>query len=369
MEKYISKFITFLKSKCHNELLNIVKNKNENNIINYSYYQKLIQYFSNDEPTIFLNFDLLSNLLLESNLNTHEKTNLIFYIINKNIKLGITTLNKQIILLSDIMNYQFKNITKIDLLDLLNDSNFDTFMSASAELLDQKTLVIRQELEEFINTHNYTQEFYDAYKLINAMLNNQVSFDINKLIKTFKTLKITEPILTNIQYILNKKYLPKEIIIPKKEPIHQDNRLSDKDSHSYYKELRKYFDFYHMQPLKPLILEDQIYCVSLMLRLNYQHQKIIEFLRICHKHLLKNIKDPIILFNTLYPKLLYYADYNLVKQAIINIEECLKNMIDCPIEEYQEWEELLTDELSCALNSTSQDYTYELTQAKRMKID
>ena len=368
MEKYISKFITFLKRKCQNALISVVKDKNQNNIISYSYYEKLIQYFSNDEQIIFLNFDILSNLLLDSDLNTHEKTNLVFFVINKNIKLGIITTNKQFILLSDIINHQFTNIDKIDLLDLLNDPQFDIFMSSPNEFLDSETLTIRHEIEEFTSTHNYTKAFHEAYKVIDNTLNNQIPLDLKELINALKALKITEPLLDNIYYILNKKYSKKEVETTREVvEIPKEQKLSDKEYNYYYKELRKYFDFYHMKPLKPLILEDQIYCVSLMLHLNYNKQKINEFLRICNKDLFKNIKNPVILFNTLYPKLLYYADNILIKQAITNIEDCLKNMIDCPIKEYNEWEELLNTELINALDNTSKDYSYELTLAKQMK--
>lgn len=363
MEKYISKFITYLSSISHIELSNITKN-NKPSIIYYSYYQKLIQYFSNDEQTIFLNFDILSNLLLESNLNTNERVNIILYIINKNIKLNIISSNNTFILLSDILSYHFKSINIIDLLDLLNDPHFNTFMSSPDEYLDKETATIRNEINEFISTHNHSN-YPNIHKLINDTLSTN-PIDIPKLISYLKELNINDTVLSNITYILNKRYPKKEDIIPPKKQIPTQNKISIKEYNLYSKELHKYFDFYHMKPLKILSIEEQIYCVSMMLHLDFNESKIKDFLRICNKYLLSNINDPVILFNTLYPRLFYYKDNKLIKDAISNIESCLINMLDCSKEEYSDWEELMSTELSDALDNIPKDYTYELVLAKSM---
>lgn len=361
MEKYISKFITYLQQKTKNELHSLVAE----DVIYYSYYKELIQYFSSDQQTIFLNFDILSTLLEESNLNSHEKTNLILYLLKKNINLGIITTNKKFILLEDIIKYNFTTIDKIDLIDLLNNPYFDAFMSLNEERIEEETLTIRNEIQEFINSHDYSKVFNEAYTLINDILTKSIDFDINKLTNALKSLKISDSIISNISYVLNKKHQEnnEKVSIPR-TIVEKEEKFDIKEYNLLLSELQEYFDFNNMQPKKVLTIEEQIYCVSLMTKLRFSPSKRKDFLRLSNKYLINNIKDPVILFNILFPILYYYKDNELVKECISNIEDCLKNMLDCDEVEYHEWESLINDELHIAIETLPKDYIYELTLSK-----
>ena len=350
---------------------------------------KIMEHVPNFSGAALNNFQILSKCLLASPLTAKERVTIIFLTINSNIEAGVLN-GKRIVFTEEIVaKYNFKYIDKESLVQFLISSEAEKIIRTPDEELDQKSRLIKKELEDFTSKLPVSAKFIpekviNAYRLIEErLLEKQDTFneeDIKIVISELQQLGVDHSLINAAENILLTAFSKRENRLHQANlsemkiiPQQKAQTLTEKEQNLLVKELRKYFNSYKMKPVqvkngnnleyKELTLDEQIYCVSLMLKLGKSEKEITEFLRITNKYRQKD--NPISLFNKLYSKLVYYSNNETIKTAINNIISIINQMMFVDDNEYSEWKELLSDTLDDTLASLPQENEYELTLAKK----
>lgn len=207
---------------------------------------------------------------------------------------------------------------------------------------------------------------------------------IKVIIKCLTYLEVQEPILSQIQRALEKKQNRFVESTPALEPKVDGNETdvsstveqvecvidpldevvihSDRAKKLIRKELSKYFNFEEMKPIRVLRMEEQIYCVSLLLKLG-EKETIRKFLNYSYEEIKK--QGATVYFDHLLPKLRYYEeDYHLPVSLIIDyISEMVHAVDEQEYETYKSWIETEVNGLEYKLPD---NYDYEIERALQL---
>ena len=121
-----------------------------------------------------------------------------------------------------------------------------------------------------------------------------------------------------------------------------------------------------MKPKKFLSLNELIYCIHLMLKIDFDEKTINEFIESIEKENKKIQNNPISIFINLYNKFKYYEmDLNLTEK-IKRIESYIGEIFICSSEDYEFWKESINEELNDILDSLPINHEYEVSEAKKL---
>lgn len=333
---------------------------------------------------VFADFNILSEMLLTSPLKSREQLQVIFYMFEKNLSTGILGEGVGCFDQKQIDKYPFKYLTREEAERWIYEDTYGRIMRAEDEDLSE---LDRLKIEEFIN---FTEKFpIDVSRIIREhhILNEHYfmkrdSFlrdDVAEIIGVFRFFKVDEELCETIKYILEKEVKKREQT-PKEELRRDDQvssfreetqRLSEKEYNVLNRELKKYFDVGTMSVIRPLSLDEQIYCVSLMVRMNYAEATIKKILKAMNKGIssLEQLKDehPFVVFSRLYNKLKYYEDDEELKSSIEKIIEYFKEIfiLENP-DDYEFWREMIEEELSKAVAMLPKDFDYEIEEGQKL---
>lgn len=336
-----------------------------------------------DSKLIFDEPALIAPYAEDKSLTTREFSKLVFYIIERNILSGLLTGEKYSDIFEKNSLFDMKNRILEDK-DSINDivtnkSVFDIHCAVfkGTTMVPQNEGVLNR--ITLSNNPNYSiAELQHFHLLIKEhYLDKKDSYEENDLaivIKALYDLSFSENICREIgNYLLfelekrNNKKVEKKQYIPAYEPLpRQTNTLSKKEYNLLYRELLTYFDFNNMQPIKYLNLDEIIYCLHILIKLQIRDNVINSFLRIINKH--NRSQNPLALYTSLYNKLNTYQNNLELKNKMTDIASYIKEMFIASDEEYVEWKELLSEELSSILELCSEDYTYELNEAQKLSL-
>ena len=119
--------------------------------------KNLIRLYSYDEKEwtnlseIFNDFNVLCSEVTSSNeFSYKDKTNIIFYILSKNLATKLLKDNISVIDSREISKHSFKTITKRELESMIVNSGFRRFFETDKELLSEKEQQQREELENYL---------------------------------------------------------------------------------------------------------------------------------------------------------------------------------------------------------------------------
>ena len=143
--------------------------------------------------------------------------------------------------------------------------------------------------------------------------------------------------------------------------------IPKKEFQLIYRELNQYFDVENMKAIKFLSLKDIIYCIHLMLKLNYKEDIINEFVKSIEKENKKIQNNPISLFIRLYDKFKYYEKNINIQEKIKYIESLLGEIFICDEEDYEFWKLSIEEEMDNLLSMIPSNYEYEVSEAKKLQ--
>ena len=342
---------------------------------------------ANNNNFIFNNFELVSLSFNKNELKDSEALNLIFSLVLRNIEAGILFEKREIHdeteqFISHLSNHKRTEI----ILNAVNSGGYEglteifkqTTLEAVTPTLFSLRLIDKANhfnLEDFRKKHKILKEHY---------LDKLDSFnidDIDIIISTLKELSIDEELCNKVKNALN-RILYKRTIREQKEKTRLENERSlteafkstkssktiipKKDFQVVYRELQQYYDFDNMKPKKFLSLNELIYCIHLMLKIDFDEKTINEFIESIEKENKKIQNNPISIFINLYNKFKYYEmDLNLTEK-IKRIESYIGEIFICSSEDYEFWKESINEEVNDILISLPINHEYEVSEAKKL---
>lgn len=326
---------------------------------------------------IFVGFKILSSYLLSSSLNSKEQLFIIMNILEKNISAGILTKKPEQSTIIDptLVNYDFKYLTKDQFIKIACDKRFNMVLnSTNDDKLSEKQKNQKRELKEALEScsiqTNLGKIIENHKKIKEKFLDKTENYtyeDLEKIIEALKELEVDDKLCTKFKWILERKLnKEKEPKYKKVEYIQnkQENKyLTDKEYKSIKKELRNYFDFYHMQKIRSLTEEEILYCTKQLLKIGENKDVIRLFLMIMNRdnEEEKISINPITKYLKNYEKIKYYEDKLNINEEMKTLEYCFKEIFIT--DGYSDWKKLIEEELNQVLSKIPDNYEYEIYKA------
>ena len=389
MKEILNKFIDYLKNSSYfltqsvianncnlkiipieNEIMNVMSETGAR--LNAARYLEIGLDNASVSGEALANFSFLSKVIMESPLKNRERVKILFYIMQQNIEAGMILETQIPYTTEEVNSYDFKYINKDEALKFLKSEECVKLYHTSDELLSEEQRLIKRELLDFISSlPPKIDNIIEAHKIVNdsyfSKIDSFESDDINIIISAIKIMDVSDELVDLVFDILNvdlrKRLKKKEDYVYVSKLDNVKYVISDKERNVLSRELRKYFNFYKMEPFKILSFDEQIYCVSLMLKLDMEDSLIRDFLRITSKS--QKDLNVFSLFNQLYNKLKYYDSNVIIKNALDNMLSIFSQIFIVDSDEYVEWKEMFDTELKLALQEIPKGYEYELSLAKR----
>ena len=325
---------------------------------------------------IFIQFDILSHYLNISNLTPKEASAIILTFLRKNIAAGICESESNAFDPKEIDSYPFKTVTPEEVHQLIHEDRYRILMSKSEEERTPKENALIEELEEYTKTHPTNVDiFKNIHQKINehyfSIQDSYTEDDIYIFIEQLRKLNLSEKycqILTNylineINKRKNKQTISTQKYTPKKIVKSETTSLSKKEINTLYRELCTYYNPDTKVITRYLTLQEIIYCLSIMRKLNFNKESLSLFLKTVEKFNRQQEVNPLSQYIELYNKLLYYKDRLDLEDDLSSIESIIQEMFIVSDKDYVEWKKLLAEELSNLLRSLSGNHDYEIEKS------
>ena len=326
---------------------------------------------------IFIQFDYLTEMLEESPLNARRKFFIIQRLLKKNLATNIVHQNARCFDIQKIDSYNFTYMTREQFLEFVRTDEYGRLKDKDESELTEHEKKMLEEFNKFsdenpldiapiVEAHKLIKEHYfdklDSFdeEDVRIFLDCLSSFGLNdKLKEMFRNLLLRE-IAKRGKKVVN---TTPEYVVPK--VIEEKKTISKKEYNLIERELRKYFDFRTMEVVAPLDLDTQIYCVGLLIKLGISDKRILDILKIMNKNGYC-YDNPIRMFVALYEKLEYYKDIDGIKEAIETMLSAMGEIMITTDNEYEEWKELIGEELVATLKLLPKTYEYEIEKARKL---
>lgn len=337
------------------------------NLKKFIEFCKMSQEEINERHIICKYYNGISLYLESVSLSTEKKMNVIFYIIQKN---NLSFFQDPDALHEVIDLNEFKklyapdmNIFKFE--QLIKNIDFNKLGNIPTELLNSEERFIKQKMEEIIEkTHKENHIFMQMHKDIQEhYLNKQTSYnkeDIEIVKNSLEKIGVSPKMCAIILRILSKKL----------QSVRLTSKPKDKGKEEKYnystlaKEASEVMDLNDMKVKHLLSLEEKIYYLSILTRMNVSKEEKRLFLRNCE--LMGKEKNPILGYLENYNRLKYYENSVGLQNEIAFMEECLQEMMICSKEDYLFWKKSLEDILSQVEHWIPKNFAYEEEEAQRL---
>lgn len=291
-------------------------------------------------------FSILSDFLLESQLNSYEKKSILFYFIEQS--------SKNLLYSTIIKNKTFK------MLDIISNE----ILEKDIELNNINR--IKLNVNSIYNIKKHYFEKQDSYD----------KCDVDEIISSLKKLGVNDKLCDIVNSLLLKEIKKRnksDIKINfKMEEVKKVNLITDKEYKNIKKELRDYFDFYNVKAIRKLTNEEIIHCIDLLIKIGTPIEEINRFIFLTQEdndkyknEKLLDEKNPISLFIELYNKLKYYEKVLETEDNMKNIEEYIQEMLVCTDEYYDMYKSEIYNELKKILALLPSNYGYEISEMQK----
>lgn len=339
---------------------------------------------SNSDGMIFSDFDILSDILSKSKLSAKDKTNIIIFFVlaNWNKSGGITLTDAFVIDANDVKKHKFKTMDTQEALALIYS------LAPGCQEDQQKPIKRTKEEQEKINEiYQFFDEstaqktnFFLSHAIINEFylkkMNTFMSDDKDKVLEQLKDLGVSAKILSEISAVLDSEIRKRTNKANNNKPINWQKQKSTQKkflTEAEYKKLRKdlgvYYDTYHGRLKKQLTDEEKIYCVSLMMQLDFSDDRIQTFLeRVKRASSSEEKKElsTLAYFAQNYEKFLYYSKHDKsVKKYLDLLLEYASNTLLVDDEEYSWMKSEIKSEVHAIEDIIQNKCDYEKHLAKK----
>lgn len=314
------------KDSIRNEIHNkVTKEYKENGMIEWD---AMIHFFldlfdgtieKENGKTVFMHFNILCQLLNKGDFSKKEKLNIVLYLLEKNMG----NLEEDAIII-----------------------DYDNISESEQEKENDSLAALK-----CIKRHYFDKQ------------ENLDETDILVTIKSMEVLGIEDILCIAFQKTLEKKLqrnekenqsLSKPTIVKKIEY----------DYKSLEKEVSEAIDLKDMKPKRYLTLEEKIYYLSILTRMNVLKEERHLFLRNCEMISIESTPTMDYLEN--YNRLKYYEESVGLQKENSFMEECFKEMMLCSHEDYSFWRQSLEETLKQVEHWIPKNFEYEEKEASRL---
>lgn len=334
-----------------------------------------------DDKALLTDFIKFSEILEELPMTPKERAQIIIEAFKKNTRSGILSVDdfstSFVIDANKIVTVKFKTISDDQIFKMFKSGTILDFIYQDEENI---TPEVRAQIDELIDRKDEycldTIKIYDdtlrLYELLIEKDGKQTDDEIALVGKIMLSNRLSQNNVDDvIKYLTNKrnKQLEKQakkeasefvVVKPKVEEVKKSNLVTEKEYRQIKKEIRQYYDLYHMEIVSEIDYETMIRLTSLMLRIGINKDEI--------KRFISKVKDTFVVSDNAitnfvheYDRLNYYfEDYDLK-----NILEYLEEIFICSDEDYLFWKDEIEKELDKLLSRIAYKYDYELEVAKK----
>lgn len=335
-----------------------------------------------NNKALFTDYIKLSAILEVLPLNAKERATIIIEAFKKNIRSGILEVedfeNSFIIDANKLVVCKFKTLTSEEVFNMYKSGTIIDFIYQDE---DKVTPEVKAQIDELIARRDEycmdTMKIYDDTLRLRELLIEkdglQTDDEIALVGKIMKSERVSESIVDDVTTFLTNKR-NKNLARIEKERKEQEsierprvveapkpsNLVTEKEYRSIKKEIRNYYDLYHMEILQDINYETMIRLVSLMIRIGVHKDEIKRFISKV-KDSLTYSDNSIVRFVSEYDRLNYYYD-NYDLESIL---EYLQEIFICTDEDYEFWKDEIGRELHKLLKPIESKYDYEIDVAKK----
>ncbi len=312
-------------------------------------------------------FDILSDLLLQSPLNTRECTAIVFLLVEKNLIGKILDGSSIIIDYPMIENHHFRTLSKEELEDkvmiyhlLVGDLEKED-IGWSQEQYDEFYHFAMKQVVDISDVQKYHKDIKEHYfDRIDDYKQNDIEIVLEALLK----LKVREELVTAIRYTLESKMnrrlskgLENTFSV---NTYHVRNECSDA-----LLRLEETVDLKELMPRKFLSQEQTLEIVVLMLKAKINREQIQIFLKNLEiKNVMKKV-NPVTQYLALYDKLKFYELRLVLVEELKSLEDYFQMLGIANDEEYSFWKKCLEEELTNYLKAIPGSFDYEFEEGKK----
>lgn len=386
MKKAIDKFINYLDEsykKCMKEInsMDKLKEKNKQLDVMMNIIETLKEELKEENHyEIFQDFDVLSQYLLDSHLNNRECLQVIIYLIEKDIASGFIENNSIDIDGRDILEYPFKTMEKLEVFKMFTTGEITELLATKEKDLTPLKKRQRREMLLFIENNKIDiSELVQNIKIIEQHYlkkrNSYQEEDIDKVINALQSIHIHKILCDRIKLVLEKdnqkrkKSISKIAVQEKKGRIPEEDRLEiEKKKENLRQEVATYLNSKEMSPSRPLELEEQIVCATLLTKLNFTREEIQNFFKKA-KLVSKTIyKNPIKRYIDDYPRLKYYEEKYGLQEEMKDLEEFFQVIMLANEDDYQFWKSSIEETLQKIDQILPNSLDYELREVENRVV-
>lgn len=310
---------------------------------------------------IFVEFDLLSELLIETKLNMKEQAEIIEYLISKNLAAGVANAKVDYFDIRKLNDFEFKNITyqqaeeflKTDGYRRLSEKEKKTELETNAFIELQNFINQNMEQRNDITTiHKTIEEDYFNHK------DSLTEENITSYIDQLKKLKLSDEVATSLRIFLMKKIKKEKPTLQLKtiKNLKKDVILSKKQYYELESRLKEMLDLDTMTFKREIYSDELQNLFQIMIQLKYDKETIYEVARKYEK--MNQQKNAIVLYLEVIDQL---RDY-ISEEEVHNLEEIFQETFICNSEDYIEWKNMLKENLLDQINQIPKDHILKLVK-------
>lgn len=394
MEQAIEKFISFAEKK-----LNIIKeivnecqkqkaNKNtkimleKQEISLYTMQQeirnleKLLDFLKMPEEdakkkhTIYKHYSYVSLYLDVTEFNAKERMEIILYVFQKNNASFLMEPDSihEVLELNTFKELYAPNMSMEKFDEWASNIDFVKIGNTPTDLLNTEEQRIKEKAVEateqtgkenkiFMLMHDYIQKHYFDKK------ESYTEQDLKFISTALKNVNVSPKIVSSTIRILTKEMNKREV--GSQKICHLPEKI-EYDYKSLEKEVSEVIDLKDMKPKHYLSLEEKVYYLSLLTRMNVSKEERSLFLRNCEM-VLEEV-SPLREYVENYNRLKYYEESVGLQKEIAFMEECFTEMLLCSHEDYYFWRQSLEETLKQVEHWIPKNYEYEESEASRLLV-
>ena len=328
----------------------------------------------------FVKFSDLSHLLLNSNLNKKEMHAIIELIIERNIE--IFQNNQFSISCKDMRTLETKKMTMDEYYEFLYANEYLDLIITNDESLTPEEIDLKRKISYSlvgIKRDNEMKEIHEKIK--NHCFDKRNSFtqeDMEVTIKQYKLLGVSDTLCICFQSLLTKdlerrnknlaKISTKRIVEEKQEV---KKTISNREYKKIFKQIEEYYNIQNQRAIKPLKLQEIIYLISLMYKIDIPEKEIKKCIQTIYATGYEAYNDTLVKFYDYYPKMVYYSENEDIKLALDTIVSYLKEIEEITNntkikEDYAFWEGEIKEEFNKVFPELNKDYNYELEEGRKI---
>ncbi len=336
------------------------------NVLNY-----YLDFFRKDNNVVLANIDVLLSVLEQSNLNNRLIIEIILEVLRKNAK-RMGEYNHRYLDLNVINNQHFKYLSDKMRDRIVSFCDIEQILKIAATAPKK----VREEVNTLLESRESEKEFAHNIDCILGFFNGIESYqeDSDGLKRSLENLGLGSYFYT-FMTAFRKTEKRKEEILDEKMPeqaeriqgadIDIESGITDKEVKSLWHEVNEYFDFNNMKTYRELSLEEIIKVLVILNKLQVPQDIISKFLLITRRLMVNS--HPIALYFSLYDKIQFYMDNEIVRFNVELIEDCLnEGCLFKNDDDYSDYKELIRIAVNEIVREIGTDYSYE--EQKRLEL-